>query len=37
VPVVYVPMTLVATARIGPETNGNGGSEAEVSPAQGGP
>jgi hypothetical protein len=37
VPVVYVPMTLVATARIGPETNGNGGGGAEVSPAQGGP
>ena len=32
VPVVYVPMTLVATARVGPETNGNGAPD--VSPAR---
>ena len=32
VPVVYAPMKLVATARVGPGTNGNG--EPGVSPAR---
>ena len=32
VPVVYAPMKVVATAYVGPETNGNGA--AEVSPAR---
>jgi hypothetical protein len=34
VPVVYAPVTLVATAHVGPEPNGNGNGAPGVSPAR---